>query len=47
MEYIGLLLANQIQDIFRVTPFFYKQPIFDSGPKNCLSVVKKPPRRIV
>ena len=37
---------NNREVLFPTTPFFYKQSIFDSHPKNCLSFSKKSPQNL-
>ena len=44
VDYDNILREN---NKIRVTPFFYKQSIFDPRPENCLSFSKKPPQKIV
>ena len=42
------IIRTDISDHFPITnTFFYKQPIFDPRPENCLSFSKKSPSKIV
>ena len=43
----SLVRFNVCYDLKRITPFFYKQSIFDPCPENCLSFSKKSPQKIV